>query len=650
MVRLAGCFGAWLGAILLMGQASAQTGPMAPGAEVLPEKLRHWAETPLVLTPAAAPAYCLEMSDQDPGAKTVQMWTCTARWNQKVWVEPIAAGNGDQFRIRIGELACLVDSGRAGARATLGICNDMPSAERWTARDGLLVGASGLCLDAQNAADGTPVAAAPCNTAAPGQQWRLEAMRTALNRLPPQFLEPSGFGDYFYSGYLPERVEEFRPRFTPRKLTGPERAEIKSLTATWGKVKPLDELLKGYKGEKRTQTSVPWATLKRLSELGESGDKEAMRAVMEAFALIRDTNYPNDFAAWDETAFPHADDPRLAYELASRLANIWSAHYWQRHGADRLAGAAFTSCSYTGDDRCMGYKVKLSFPKTSGKVYEWIQTGKSTFAFDVAELTFHPAIGTPEQREAEFISILDATAFTSMAAFQSFDSALRARQAVYAHQTGRLALWDNVRLNSTFEYPNFTSVQELHMRNVLKARAEAADWRTKFEAFMASDSDSGIWMIQQGLRTGSEADMLRFAEKHVVIDGELSERLCGSGREATAACQKSRQAIAARRAEYDAAIAEARAKSAAEESAKFAQQQAEAARDEAERARIAAMYPPRKPDFWDQLAGLAEGFAAAAEAGNEQVTVRTYDSAGNYIGSETMARSRAMGLGAQTSD
>ena len=639
-----------LSALLISGYAAAQTGPVAPGAELLPVNLRHWAETPLVLTPVAAPAQCLDMSDQDSTARTVQVWTCTARWNQKVWVEPIQSGAGEQFRIRIGELACLLDGGRTGARATMGICNDTPAAEPWTSRDGQLIGASGLCLEAQAGADGAPVVAAMCNTGAASQQWRLEAMRTALSRQPPQYFDPSGFGEYWYTGYLPDTVEEFRPRFSPRALTSAERAEIKSLTAPWRKVKPLDELIKAYKGEKRTRTFIPWSTLHRLGQLGESGDKEAMRAVMEAFALIRDTNYSDDFAGWNDTAFPHADDSRLAYKVADRLANIWAAHYWQKHGPDRLAAAAFTSCHYGVDDYCMGYTVKLAFPKPTGDVYEWIKTGKSKFAFDVTNVTFHPAGGTYEQREGRFISIMDATAFTSMSDFQSFGVEQRAQQAVYAEKTGRLALWDNVRLNSTFEHPNFTSAQEGYMRTVLKARADAADWRAKFEAFMASDSDSGIWSIQQGLRTASEDDMLRFAEKHVVMDEQLSERLCSSGRDATPACQRSRQGIAAQRAEYDAAIAEARAKYEAEEWARFAEAQAQAARDEAERARLAAMYPYRKPDFWDQLAGLAEGFAAAAEAGNQQVTVRTYDSAGNYVGSETMTRSRAAGLGAQPSD
>lgn len=642
---------AGLSALLVSGNAAAQTGPVAPGAELLPVNLRHWAETPLVLTSASAPNFCLDMSDQDRVAKTVQTWTCTPRWNQKVWVEPLNGSNGDQFRIRIGELACLLDSGRIGMRATMGICNDSPSAEPWTAREGQLIGASGLCLDAQDTADGAPVVAATCNASSASQQWRLEAMRAALNRVPPTiWAEPSGFGEYFYSGYLPDRVEEFRPRFSPRALTSAERAEIKALTAPWRKIDALDQLLKGYAGEKRTVVVVPWSTLRRLSELGESGDKDAMRAAMEMFALIRDTNYPDTFVGWDETAFPHADDSRLAYNLADRLANIWAAHYWQKHGPDRLAAKAFTSCHYGVNDNCIGYKVKLEYPKPTSDPIQWVRNGGSKFAFGVKEITFHPAAGTYEERQKKFISILDATAFTSLSDFQSFGPEQKAVQAVYAAQTGQLALWDNVRLNSTFENPNFTSLQELHMRTVLKARADAADWRTRFEAFMASDSDSGIWSIQQGLLTASEADMLRFAEKHVVMDEALSERLCSGGREAMPACQRSRQGIAARRAEYDAAVAEARVKYAAEEAAQYAEQQAQAARDEAERARLAAMYPYRKPDFWDQLAGLAEGFAAAAEAGNEQVTVRNYDSAGNYLGSETMTRARAAGLGAQQSD
>ena len=646
MARLAGILVSLVCAVLLAGPSLAQKGPMAPGAEVLPETLRPAAETPLVLTPAATPTQCLDMSDKDDVAQTVQTWTCAARWNQKVWVEPIAGGNGDQFRIRIGQLACLLDSGRPGARATMGICNDAPAAEPWTAREGLLVGASGLCLDAQNATDGAPVIAATCNAGSASQQWRLEAMRTALNRLPTDKWDPSGFGEYYYSGYLPDMVEEFRPRFSPRKLTSAEKAEIKSLTAPWRKLDALDQLLNSYFGAKRTPVLIPWSTLLRLSELGESGDKDAMRAAMEMFALIRDTNWSDTFEGWDETAFPHADDSRLAYNVADRLANIWAAHYWQKFGPDRLAARAFTDCHYGANDNCMGYKATLAYPKPTGNANDWMMKGDSKFAFTVKELTFHPAAGTYAERQKKFISIMDGSAFVSLADFDHFGVEQRAVQAVYAAQTGQLALWDNVRLNSTFASPMHGSQQEAYMRTVLKARADAADWRTRFETFMASGSDSGIWSIQQGLLTASEADMLRFAEKHVVMDEALSERLCGGGREFTPACQRSRAGIAARRAEYDAAIAEARVTYAAEEAARFAEQEAQA-QAQAERDRQ-TFANARKPDFWDQLAGLAEGFAVAAEAGNEQVTVRNYDSAGNYLGSETMTRARAAGLGAQT--
>lgn len=641
---------AWMGAILWSGQGLAQTGPVAPGAEVLPNGLREWAETPLVLTPVSAPDKCLDMSDQDPVAQTVQMWTCTPRWNQKVWIEPAAARGEDVFRVRIGKLACVLDSGRSGARATMGICNDAPSAEYWTVRDGQLVGASGLCLDAPSAADGTAVVASICDAGSASQQWRLEAMRTALNRLPGDLRDPSGFGPYFYSGYLADRVEEFRPRFMARTLTAAERAEIKTLMAPWSKIDALQQYIWGISGEssKRTIVRIPWSTLRRLSELGESGDRAAMRAAMEAFALVRDSNYSDTFPGWEPSAFPHADDSRLAYNVANRLANIWAAHYWQQHGPDRLAAAAFTSCHYGVNDNCMGYTVEFGPSKPTSDIYAWIKTGKSKFAFSIQAISFHPAGGSPEERHKRFVSVLDGSAFSSVADFQHFGPEERAVQAVYAEQTGQLALWDNVRLNSTFDYPNFTSAQEGYMRTTLKARADAADWRARFEAFMAAPDSSKFWSIQQGLLSQSDADLLRFAEQHTVTDEDLAERLCGNGRDALPSCQRSRQYIAQRRAEYDRAIAEAREIAAIR--AAEAQAAAEAAaRDQAERDKW-LVANSRKPDFWDQLAGLAEGFAAAAEAGNEQVTVRTYDSEGNFLGSETMTRSRAMGMGAQTSD
>lgn len=56
--------------------------------------------------------------------------------------------------------------------------------------------------------------------------------------------------------------------------------------------------------------------------------------------------------------------------------------------------------------------------------------------------------------------------------------------------------------------------------------------------------------------------------------------------------------------------------------------------------------PDRKPGFWDNVAALAEGFAAAGEASSQSVTVRTYDAAGNLTGTQTMTRAQAMARGA----
>jgi hypothetical protein len=526
----------------------------------------------------------------------------------------------------------------------MGICNDAPATERWTVRDGQIVGASGLCLDAPSAGDGTAVVAAVCNAAATSQQWRLEAMRTALNRLPPAGSDPSGFGPYYNYGYVLDVVEEFRPRFTARALTSAERAEIKSLTAPWKKFDALEEQIKSYGGGSKAKVQIPWSTLRRLSELGETGDKEAMRAAMEAFILVRTTNYPDTFAGFDASAFPHADDSQLSWYAAGKLADLWAAHYWQKHGPDRLAATAFTSCRPQDDDHCVGYTATLVHPKPTSNIYDWIKTGKSKFAIDIKDISFHPAAGSYEERQAKFISVLDGSAFNSQADFDRFDVFDKALQAVFAEKTGQLALWDNVRLNSTFQYPNFTSKQELYMRTVLKTRAETAEWRARFEAFMAAPDPSQSWAIEQALASQSDADLLRFAEQHTVTNEDLSDRLCSNGRDLLPGCVRSRQHIAERRAYYDRAIAEAQAAAELRAAEQEAAAKAQAARDRQ------LFANSRKPDFWDQLAGLAEGFAAAAEAGNQQVTVRVYDSAGNYVGSETMARSRAMGLGAQTQD
>ncbi|MFN7168273.1 MAG: ricin-type beta-trefoil lectin domain protein [Pannonibacter sp.] len=636
----------WLACLAPAGFA--QTGPMAPGFEILQEHQRHLAEAPLVLTPASAPDLCLDMDLADKQAKTVHLWQCAPAWNQKVWFDSLTSSGGEnEVRVRIGTLACLHSDWQVGGRAALGICGDKPGFETWLMRDGRLE-ANGMCLAVANTSNGAQVIMEMCDPDAARQQWRLEAMRTAVDRQPPYSYDPSGFGEYHYMGFLPDVVEEFRPRFSPRTLTADERAEIKALTQPWRKLKAVDVLADYMSGQEASPMTIPWETLLRLSALGESGDKEAMRSVMEAFSLLRDTNHttrPGGLRAtgWDASYFPNADNGQFAYTVVSKLADIWAAHYWQKHGPDRLAGRAFTDCHLPRAFVCLGYKGTVT-----GYLEHWVWTGKGKPLPTVTDITFMPTAGTYEEREGRFLGYLDLS-FQYRRNPNVYDEFFVAEQAVYADKTGRLALWDNVMMNRAYQYPMFTSEQELYMRQTLAAREDAAQWAARFEAFMANPSPTPYerGLMQQELISRSDADLFRYAEKHEVWFSELEPRLCATGRETSGPCQALRARIIDNRERYAAEIAQARVQL---EAVRRAQAAAQAERDEAYRKQLAEKAASKKPDFWDQLAGLAEGFAAAAEAGNQQVVVRNYDSAGNYIGSETMTRARAGGLGAQPTD
>ncbi len=438
-------------------------------------------------------------------------------------------------------------------------------------------------------------------------------------------------------------VEEFRPRFTQRELTDAERDEIKSLTAPWKNVKALEAMLDS---KYSSPILIPWSTLRRLSELGETGDKVAMRAVMEAFALVRDTNANARagglvFTGWDSASFANAQNGRIAYRVAEALANIWAAHYWQKHGEDRLAGRAFSNCTSLAYS-CMGYKRTVT-----GSLYDWVWTGKGKNPHSVNNITFVPAAGTPAEREERFLGYLDGS-FKGRVNENVYDEYFLATQAVYAEQTGRLALWDNVMLNRSVVYPNFTSQQELSMRETLKARADAIQWKKKFEDFMAKKNTTPYEQghMQAELLNRSDADLFRYAEKYDIWFQQLEPRLCSGKLETSKACLATRARIEKSRLQYAADIEKTRLEMENNLKIELAKK---AEKDEKYRQELAKRAADRKPpDFWEQLVGLAEGFAAAAAAGSEQVTVRKYDNAGNFLGTESMTRARAAGLGAHS--
>jgi hypothetical protein len=659
-LKASGLVGFGSGFVLSMAAFSttqAQSGPLAPGYEVLPADVRYLAETPMVLTVNGSSLLCLTRLEEDRSGAGVQVAKCEPRWTRKVWLEPLTQNGRGEFRIRNGEMACLRSLDGNNGSVGFGICSDAPSREKWTTTDAQLVDASGRCLEATALSYGASLGVAACAATSANQQWAFGPMRRALG-LNGESWDPSGMGNYFAAGYRYEVIERFRPRFSNRSLTSAERAELRNLTSVWRGVRVLDVLYPNYNApnyKRAARVTIPWTTLKRLSELGETGDKDAMRAIMEAFALQYGSNFSDDFVGWDVSAFPKANDSRLAWYVAVDLANIWSAHYWQRHGPDRVAATAFGSGSCSRDG-CVapGFKFKIAYDKPGSNPLKWASTGDSKHTFSVTDIVFEPAGVWATNPQEQFLRILaskDASDHDYRAKFRLIDS-LRGEWAVYAEQTGQLALYDNVMLNDSFARAS-VNYAEAAFRRIINDRKSAADWRARFEAFMTNPSprEYEIWNIQMGLMEQSDADLLRFTARHPITVEELLPKLCGSGRQAAPVCITNTRAINERNAlnwaDINARVARANAE---REAAAVAQQQAQASRDaaqaERDRQQLARWNANNKPGFWDNVAALAEGFAAAGEASSQSVTVRTYDAAGNFTGTQTMTRAQAMARGA----
>ena len=642
-------------AMAMTTSAKAQTDVMAPGFEKLNADWQPFARVPLVLTPVSAPEKCLDLSLNDKTAKTLIIWDCAITWNQKVWYDNLSFdGAKDKVRVRIGKLACLNSSTQAGGRASMNICGDAPSAESFAFKDGLLIDGAGFCLTFSAPVNGANLSFERCDGNEVRQKWKLDSMRAARSRHKAvSSYDPSGLNNIYVLGHLPDVVEELRPRFTNRALSDTERNELKSLTASWRRINVVDVIrdskLKGPE-------FIPWSNLKRLSELGESGDKEAMRAVMEAFVLsYRASSTYNSAGAWVEigfepNAFPHAENGAFARRVVKALGELWGAHYWQRHGADPIAGRSFTVCYSPSPFECKGYKGNVS-----GDLIMFVRGEKIKTQPSITNITFSPTAGTPEEREGRFLAYMGGPTHYWQTTDPWHELHL-VQQAVYAQKTGRFALWDSTRLNTVLGTRAWQSNQELFMRQTLAARAEASTlranemaWRDKFNAFMAKPSPTlyergqiEAELVMRGETTDSE--LLRYAEKHTVSAYELVPRLCGSGREQTITCRRAQYELAQRIEQNLRDLAERRrVENAARERAEAI---AKAKNEEAYRRYLAEQALNKKPSFADSLVSLAEGFAAAAEAGNQQVTVRKYDTAGNYVGSETMTRSRAAGYGA----
>ena len=379
-----------------------------------------------------------------------------------------------------------------------------------------------------------------------------------------------------------------------------------------------------------------WPVLRRLGELAESGDRDAMHAVLEGLVLLQYGNARDSYKlpGWQE--FPEQGNYELVQVVVPALTNIWGAHYWQRHGPDRLAALSGASCG----KNCLGYAMQFVPVGKYANPFDWARTGKSDNAFRFENFSFFPVTYTPEVAEAKFIDALQKLSWGEApgADASSFG-------AMHAARTGRLALWDAVILSGQTEHWAKQSRPGLAMLRVILDRREDAKWRQEFSAFMAKPAPTGLelWQIQQSLIKRSDADIMAFAQRYTVSDRDLIKRFCTPERSTLGSCQRGQAELARLDAEWAAASARYQAKAEAERAAAA---EAQARFEEEQRQKYMAWRKTQKPSFWDQLAGLAEGFDAAMRAGSGTVTVREYDKAGNYLGSREMSRAWAAGSGA----
>lgn len=117
-------------------------------------------------------------------------------------------------------------------------------------------------------------------------------------------------------------IEVNRPVFSPRVLTADERAEVQRLSAS-------------YSGAGKTM-----ATLGRLVELGQTGDREAMLAVRTALKLGAANDMLAKYEDTQQTRDFHA-------ALTGTLAALWTAHIWKLHGVE-AAGIPYMNACVSG--------------------------------------------------------------------------------------------------------------------------------------------------------------------------------------------------------------------------------------------------------------------------------------------------------------
>jgi hypothetical protein len=533
------------GATLLFATAHAQ-----------PSSLDRYRQAPTVLAAGHAPGQCVDMDNNSMGENVI-LWQCWPGWNQNFQTRPAAAG---KVQITLGGYNCLTSPSVSGQRVTMKLCDPGLPAQQWTASGTRLIDSAGLCLDAYGAGkgNGTWVIMWACTPAAQNQNWAFTTLREEQKKAnqigqgrAPGFQDAQGFSD----GMLAELVEQDRPRFQKRNLTGAERAEISRLMAPYRKYDVLKQL--DFNNRPNwTGVKMPWSTISRLAKLAESGDKDAMLAAMTAMRIglaIGQTNrYRHAYDPVDDNGAFSKGDQAVAWERLHRLTRIWSAHYWQRHGKHRLAAYAFSSC-WPVNVRC-GYTYEVP-PMKSGEnkmLYVWARDGDGKHYHDILNITFWPVDGGPEWRKARFETLIAAMISDGLSWGPTADD--HAWLAWYSSTTGQEAIYDNAWMITWFDRNRYNHKSERQYEIAANRRAMEKTWEQQF-AFNNLLPQAQTALLGMSRTLGPEY-LVRFASKYDVETESDVKIICDGG---SPNCLLQDTLLAQRQARFAAATAQAEA-------------------------------------------------------------------------------------------
>jgi hypothetical protein len=155
--------------------------------------------------------------------------------------------------------------------------------------------------------------------------------------------------DYFRAWEL---TDAYLPAITLRKLSSEEKKSIPALAAEF-------------------EAQGRFSTLLQLFRLGESGNKDAMMAVIRVLSnYAKLTDVGGELKPSSEAGLQGANTPISIW--ARNLRGNWAARYWQMHGSDRLAAQAMEYCKATADD-ARAASVPAAYPPNTREFISIVQ-------------------------------------------------------------------------------------------------------------------------------------------------------------------------------------------------------------------------------------------------------------------------------------